>query len=161
VEVLGIGETEYLLDTNVLSETFKAVADGPVAEWFRRTPPNLIFISVVSLGVIHYGIQRLPHGNRRQSLELWMNARVWVDYAGRVRTFEARTAAIWGELMRKSDLAQGSCHPVDMQLAATAVQHGLVLVTRNTKHFAPLGLDLLNPWAERPSLPASGSEHQA
>jgi predicted nucleic acid-binding protein len=142
----------FLLDTNVMSEMFKSHPDRRVAGWFQRTDPGNVYISVVSLGEIKYGVARLPLGKRRTALEAWAAETLPSRYQGRVLSFEQETAAIWGELMYKSERSVGSRNAIDMQLAATAVQHCLVIVTRNSADFASpdLGLDLVNPWIEMP-----------
>src|SRR5262249_7773364 len=143
----------FLLDTNVISETFKASPHPRVHDWLRKTPSKSLFVSVISLGELHYAVMRMPSGARRTRLEAWADRGVTADFPDRILPFERETAVIWGQMMRASGLAVGGRNPIDMQLAATAIQHKLVLATRNTQHFTPLGLDLLNPWTELPSIP--------
>ncbi|HEV2687127.1 MAG TPA: type II toxin-antitoxin system VapC family toxin [Bryobacteraceae bacterium] len=139
--------TGFLLDTNVLSE-FKRRGDPDphVSAWLTATDPDLLWASVLSFGEIRKGIQRLAPGKRRTELEHWLVHDLEQWFEERLLPITKSTAERWGVLVALS-LDKGSpLSNIDGLIAATAVEHGLTLVTRNVKDFAGLGLSLLNPW---------------
>jgi predicted nucleic acid-binding protein len=136
----------YLLDTNVVSETANARPDENVHAWLNAQPLGSLFLAAISLGELQFGVERMPAGRRRSALEIWLERRIGVDFDGRILSFDADCAMIWGRMMRKSELASGDRNEIDMQIAATALRHGLVLATRNTKDFETLGIQIIDPW---------------
>ena len=136
----------YLLDTNVVSETVHARPDEGVHAWLNALSLGDLFLSAISLGELQYGVERLPAGRRRGALATWLERRIGVDFDGRILPFDAVCALLWGGLMRKSERATGDRKDIDMQIAAIALRHDLVLVTRNTKDFGSLGIQLIDPW---------------
>lgn len=133
----------YLVDTNVLSELRRKQPDPQVEAWFADRPRQALYLSVLTLGEIRKGIERLGDGPRQQQLLDWLEVELPNYFLGRVLAVDAHTADRWGRLLG------GAGRPVpavDSLLAATALQHDLTLVTRNTADFAGLGLRLINPW---------------
>lgn len=137
----------FLLDTNVLSEFKRTQTPNPqVVTWLRRTSPDSLWTSVLNFGEIRKGIQRLPAGRRRSELELWLEHDLarWFEY--RLIPVSKAIADRWG-IIAAHALAQGVSVPsVDGLIAATAIEYGLTLVTRNVKDFAALDIEILNPW---------------
>jgi hypothetical protein len=136
----------YLLDTNVVSDTVRVRRDERVYAWLNALPLEDLFLSTISLGELYYGVERMPVGRRRSALETWLERRIREDFVGRILPFDAVCAGLWGSLMQKSKLATGDRNEIDTQIAATALRHGLVLATRNTKHFESLGIEIIDPW---------------
>jgi toxin FitB len=133
----------YLIDTNVLSELRRKQPDARVVSWMQVRPAPTMFLSVLTLGEIRKGIERLQTGQRKQSLIDWLEVELPRYFIGRLLDIDAQTAERWGRLMA----AAGRPLPaIDGLLAATALQHDLTLVTRNTQDFAGLGVQLINPW---------------
>lgn len=133
----------YLVDTNVLSELRRRTPDGRVVGWMQARPRQSLYLSVLTLGEIRRGIERLDDGARRQKLLDWLEVELPNYFLGRLLGIGAHTADRWGRLMA----AAGRPLPaIDGLLAATAMQHDLTLVTRNTKDFADLDVQLVNPW---------------
>lgn len=131
----------FLLDTNVLSEARRK--SPPVALWIRSTAGAARYCSVVSLGEIEKGIQM----RRRSDLEAAAILKAWrerltVEFGERVLPITTEIALAWGRIA-----AGRTRHTADALIAATALVHGLTLVTRNTRDFADLPLRLLDPWA--------------
>jgi predicted nucleic acid-binding protein len=134
----------FLLDTCVLSESTKADPNDGVLRWLDHTAENLKYMSVLSLAEIKFGILCSPSGQRRTKLELWYENVLRPSAAERVLPFDEATALKWAKIK-----AQHRNAPVlDAQIAATALTHGLTLVTRNTRNFAFAGLAVFNPWAK-------------
>lgn len=135
----------YLLDTNVLSELRRKTPDSSVVEWFSRRPASTLFLSVLTLGELRKGIEGVANAERRMALTDWLETDLSGFFAGRILPVDAQVADRWGRLVA----AAGRPLPaVDSLLAATAVQHGLSMVTRNSRDFVglDLGLDVINPW---------------
>ncbi len=133
----------YLLDTNILSELRRKTPDAGVVEWFSRRPASTLFLSVLTLGELRQGIEGVADAKRRMTMTDWLETDLPAFFAGRILAVDAQVADRWGRLVA----AAGRPLPaIDSLLGATAVQHGLSLVTRNGRDFADLGLDVINPW---------------
>lgn len=133
----------YLIDTNVLSELRNRKADGNVVAWMQARPRPSLYLSVLSLGEIRKGIEDVADPAFRQALLDWLEVDLPNWFVGRLLGIDAQTADRWGRVQA----AAGRTLPViDGLLAATALQYGLTLVTRNTRDFAGLGVQIINPW---------------
>ena len=132
----------YLLDTNVLSETRKREPTPSVADWIAATPPARLHVSVLTLGEIQQGIERIrAKGDWQQAaaLEGWLRE-LEVGFDDRVLPVTLPVASAWGR-------QQGRPLPVvDALIAATARVHGMTVVTRNVKDFEQAGVQVLNPF---------------
>ncbi len=134
----------YLLDTNVISETRKGAgrARPEVYQWWLGMRDQQLFLSVMTLGEIRKGIDRLASRDALQSLilERWLNE---VKHVFRERLIEVTlsVAEHWGKLQAVRSLPE-----VDALVAASALEHDLTLVTRNEADFAGLGIRVLNPF---------------
>lgn len=138
----------YLLDTNVLSELRRKVPDAGVVDWFARRPASTLYLSVLTLGELRKGIEGVADTTRRMALTDWLETDLPGFFAGRILAVDAPIADRWGRLLA----AAGRPLPaIDSLLGATAAQHGLRMVTRNSRDFADLGLELVNPWTGQPS----------
>lgn len=133
----------YLIDTNVISELRRKQPDGNVVAWFSRCAPQSLFLSVLTLGEIRKGIERLEDTQRRQILVEWLRVDLPTFFLGRVLNVDAPVADRWGRLQNE---AGRPLPAIDGLLAATALQHDLTLATRNVKDFKDLNLILVNPW---------------
>ena len=133
----------YLLDTNVLSELRSKTPDTAVLEWFARRPASTLYLSVLTFGELRKGIEGVLDAKRRMALTDWLETDLPAFFAGRILPVDAQVADRWGRLLS----AAGRPLPaIDSLLAASAAQHGLSMVTRNSRDFADLGLDVINPW---------------
>lgn len=133
----------YLLDTNVLSEIRKGSrADENVMRWWSRVEAADLYISVLCLGEIRYGIELKRRKDSMQSaiLERWLKTTV-IQFGSRVLPISNGIAEEWGRLCLDERLPDA-----DGLMAATALVHGLTMVTRNTKDFRRSGVSILNPW---------------
>lgn len=132
-----------LLDTNVVSELRKgARANAHVRAWFEPVVDTEIHLSVLVVGELRRGIERVRARDARQAtaLERWLQ-RLTREHADRILPIDRRVAEQWGRLS-----AQRNGSPVDVLMAATALVHELVLVTRNTRDVAWTGVACLNPF---------------
>ena len=133
----------YLIDTNVLSELRRKAPVLWVVAWLQARPRQSLFLSVLTLGEIRKGLERVPEPARKQALLDWLEVELPNYFVGRVLAIDAATADRWGRLMAQ---AARPLPAIDALLAATALQNYLALVTRNTKDFAGLDVPLINPW---------------
>ena len=132
----------YLVDTNVLSELRRKQPQPEVVAWSTQRPRQTLYLSVLTLGEIRRGIERLEAA-RQQPLLDWLEVELPNYFLGRLLAIDAHTADRWGRLLGN---AGRPLPAVDSLLAATALQHDLTLVTRNTADFAGTGVRLINPW---------------
>lgn len=135
----------YLLDTCTISEFVVKQPDPKVLDWFTNQPPETVYLSVITIGEITKGIQKLPGSRRRIELEAWL-AEVLVEFQQRIVGIDLATMILWGELTGRLE-PQGRMLPtLDSLIAAIALQHSLAVVTRNEKDFAGTGVTIFNPW---------------
>lgn len=134
----------YLIDTNVLSELRRKSPDPGVVAWFSQRPSATLYLSVLSLGEIRKGIEAVGDLVRRQALLDWLETDLPTFFTGRILVVDGAVADRWGRLVA----AAGRPLPaIDSLLAATALAHDLILVTRNVKDFNGLPVQLFNPWS--------------
>ena len=135
----------FLIDTNVVSELIKPRPSSRVVDWIDAHEEQLFHLSVLTLGEIRRGIVQLPPSRRRTDLAAWLSGDLLTRFAGRILQIDQEVADHWGHLAG----AKGATIPViDGLLAATALQHNLTLVTRNTKDMTRTGVGLFNPWSD-------------
>lgn len=137
-----------LLDTNVVSEIYKPRPNPAVLAFYDSLPENAILISVMTLGEISKGIERLDAGQRRSQLIIWRNT-IEENYAERILPVDAEVAEVWGELTARARKQHVDLPVVDGLIAATAIRHGLHVVTRNVDDFKITGTLLFNPWIDK------------
>ena len=136
----------YLVDTNIPSELTRQQPDSRVADFIRRAGRENLFLSVMTIGEISKGISLLPVSHKRAALENWLNIDLRSWFAGRILPVTEVIAARWGNFAAAAKKQGITLAVVDGVIAATAVEHSLTLVTRNTKDYAGLGISLLSPW---------------
>ena len=135
----------FLIDTNILSELQKGErADMGVKSWYAQTNSNDLFLSVLVVGEVRQGIERLKRRDAVQAERLEKRlADILTMMQGRILEISVRIAQRWGHL--------NACDPlpvIDGLLAATALEHGLTLVTRNVRDVQRSGVVLLNPFSD-------------
>lgn len=136
----------YLLDTNIPSELVKKHPEPRLVQWLDAQDDESLFISVVTLGEIKKGITLLPAGKRRRFLEGWYIDELLPWFEARILPVSAPVAERWGELDGIRQLQGIPLNTADGMIGATALEHGLILVTRNINDFIGLDVSLVNPW---------------
>lgn len=134
----------FLLDTKVISELRRPdKADGNVVAWANAIPATNFFISVISVLEIELGARLIQRKDGAQDaiLRKWIDAQVLVRFEGRILAIDMAVARRCAQLHVPNPLAER-----DALIAATALVHGLTVVTRNVEDFEPTGVPLLNPW---------------
>jgi len=137
-----IGTGGYLLDTNVISETRKSRADAGVMAFLSAADSAGLYLSVLTLGELRKGVaaKRRTDPSAGEQLGLWVDG-IEANFADRLLSVDVQTARLWGELS-----ASRSLPAVDTLIAATAIDHGLTLVTRNIRDIELTGVSLVDPW---------------
>jgi predicted nucleic acid-binding protein len=132
----------YLLDTNILSEVRKRKPDPNVGSWFEAVPSNALYLSVVTVFEIELGIEK-----RRQDdpafaeiFASWLEAVLGL-YGERVLPITTNITKRWGRMS-----ARAGNKDLDLAIAATALEHDLIVVTRNVTHFDRTGVPIVNPF---------------
>ena len=133
----------YLLDTNVLSEMVRPNPNPNVLRWFETVPDEALHISVLTLGEIRKGIEKLIEPERKETLRLWLENKLLNWFNDRILPIDAAVADRWGRL--QSEMKK-PLPAVDSLIAATALHYDLRLVTRNTRDFQYPSLPLVCPW---------------
>jgi len=136
----------YLLDTNVLSETRKKKADEGVMAFLQSADSTSLFLSVLTIGELRKGVAAKMRTDpvTAKSLAAWVEG-LEFGFADRILGIDAATARLWGDW--SGDRPRPVPRPIiDTLLAATAVQHGLIFVTRNTRDVDGIQVKLHNPW---------------
>ena len=139
----------FLLDTNVLFEFNRRGDPNPlVKQWLEAADTGSLYASVLTLAEIRFGVELLPPSKRRMQLEEWLDRDLPAWFDGRVLPVDRLIADRWGVLRAQAQRKGRPLSVVDGLLAATALEHGLTIVSRNVSDFAVLGLAVLNPWED-------------
>lgn len=138
----------FLLDTNVVSEWVKPHPNVGVIAWLAEADEDTVFLSVVTLAELRYGIERLPAGRRRTRLAEWLRDDIPLRFEGRILPIDVVVADACGKLMARIELGGQTIAAMDALIAATTEVHHLALVTRNTSHFDSAVAAMVNPWTQ-------------
>lgn len=136
----------FLLDTNVVSELRKAAtgkADPQVGAWAASIPAELLFISAMTVFELEHGVRRQEYRDPMQGavLRLWLDTQVLPAFEGRTLAIDVAVALKCAPMH-----VPNPCKERDAFIAATAMVHGMTVVTRDVSDFAPTGVPLFNPW---------------
>ena len=138
-----------LLDTNVISELMRAEPAQPVLDWFAKYDAGDLFISAVTEAELRTGVAILQEGQRRDRLQLAIDAMMDQDFQGRVLPFDSTAAKAYAEI---AALRRASGRPIaeaDCQIAAIARATDAPIATRNVKDFDGCGVRVVNPWNDQ------------
>jgi toxin FitB len=138
-----------LIDTNVISETMRKQPDGAVIAWLDGQPWDSLFLCTPVLAELHYGVERLTAGRRK---EILMGALDRIEnelYHGRILSFDQLAAASYGRVTTKRERLGRRMQQMDSLIAAIALTHGAMVATRDTAGFSDLGIELINPFDAR------------
>ena len=137
----------YLIDTCVLSELVKPAPEPAVLKWMGARQDRELFTSAMTLAELQRGIEKLPASRRRTELSDWLQ-QLEASWEDRVLPFTRETGHYWAQMVAKAEAAGQSMAAFDSIIAATALEHGLALVTRNVKDFVKAPVVLVNPWSD-------------
>jgi predicted nucleic acid-binding protein len=139
----------YLVDTNIPSELTRERPDARVELFLDKAGKDTVFLSVLTIGEICKGIANLPSSHKRTALQDWLDYKVRSWFSGRILPVTEEIAERWGFLASAAKQQGITLAVVDGIIAASALHHGLTLVTRNDKDFAGLGVTIFNPWDDK------------
>ena len=137
---------KWLLDTCVLSELSRKRPDPNVMAWMESVQDDLLFISVLTIGELRKGIAASPDPARRESLRQWLESDVLEPFSDTLLPVDAAIAERWGDICGEAERTGRKRPAIDALLAATALVHGLTVVTRNVADFAGTGAAVFNPF---------------
>jgi tRNA(fMet)-specific endonuclease VapC len=135
-----------LLDTNVVSELIARSPNPKVVSWIDAVDPMAVHLSVITIGEIRKGIEKLPASARKAELQTWLEHDLLLRFQGRIAPITTETMLRWGELVGRLEMRGRSLTAIDSLIAASALEHGFRLATRNVSDFADTGVALVNPW---------------
>jgi toxin FitB len=136
----------YLLDTCVLSEFTRRQPEQKVLEWLEKIPEEKLYLSVITIGEVQHGIERLPSSQRKTELLLWLNNALIERFEGRILALDTATMLVWATLTAQMERAGRPTGSMDGLMVATALRHQMIIATRNTSDFLPCGVQVINPW---------------
>jgi toxin FitB len=136
----------YILDTNVISELVAVRPNEKVTDWIETVDPEQVYLSVITIGELKKGIEKLPNSKRKTQLDAWLKENLLVRFEHHILNIDAETILVWGSLIARLESRGRPISAIDSLLAATALQSQYTLVTRNSADFTETGVSLLNPW---------------
>lgn len=138
---------KFLLDTNVISEAKQKKPNEKVLEWLDAQDESKIYLSVLTIGEIRKGIGRLESGKKKAELDEWLE-KLRNRFARRLLPLSEKTFLVWGKMCGEFENKGIVRSALDSLLEATALEHDLILVTRNVKNFQNSQVAILNPWED-------------
>jgi predicted nucleic acid-binding protein len=135
-----------LLDTNVVSEAWRAKPSPAVLTWLDEQENESMYICTPVLAELRYGAERLPPGARKDRLTARIDLLEAEGFKDRVLAFDVAAASAFGRVGAQRDRAGRRMEPLDAMIAAIALANGMKLATRDTNDFADIGLELINPF---------------
>jgi predicted nucleic acid-binding protein len=138
-----------ILDTNVLSETFRPAPAQSVVNWLRSQPREDLFITAISEAEIFLGIELKAEGRRRNELLAFAEAYFNLEQVGRILNFDSAASRHYARIAASRQLEGRRISEFDAQIAAITRAHSAVLATRNISDFEGCGIELFDPWKAR------------
>lgn len=138
--------TGWLLDTNVLSELRRPRPEPKVVSFVAAQPLDLLFVSTVTLAELRFGIELVADANRRAELNEWLTHKVRPMFAERILQVTEDIMFKWRLLVEDGRKSGHTFSQPDLIIAATGLQHGLTVVTRDTGDYEKTRVSLFNPW---------------
>jgi predicted nucleic acid-binding protein len=136
----------YLLDTNVISELIAKHPNERVIQWLDHLDLASIYLSVITIGELRKGIEKLSDSSRKDELQNWLTDELLIRFRDRILVLDLDVMLVWGELVGRLERIGRPLGAIDSLIAALALAHSCVLVTRNEADFEDTGLNVTNPW---------------
>jgi tRNA(fMet)-specific endonuclease VapC len=135
-----------LLDTCVISELVAKQPDEKVIEWIDNIEQESVYLSVITIGEIRKGIEKLPESKRKMTLQKWLNDELLIRFRGKILAIDINAMLVWGELTGRLEVEGKKMPAMDSLIAAISIHNNCSLVTRNQDDFKYAGLTIVNPW---------------
>lgn len=139
---------KYLLDTNVISEVVAKRPNPKVLAWLDALDADSVYLSVITIGELRKGIEKLPESARKISLTRWLNDDLLVRFADHILILDVAVMLGWGELTGRLEQIGRTLPLIDSMIAALATYYSCALVTRNENDFKDAGVMVINPWSQ-------------
>jgi hypothetical protein len=146
--------TGWLLDTNVLSELRRPRAEPKVVTFVSRQPLDLLYVSTVTFAEIRFGIEAISDASRRAALNEWLTHRLRPMFEQRILPITEDIMLKWRLLLEDGRKMGHTFSQPDLIIAATALHHGLTIVSRDTSGYKRAGVPVHNPWTD-PLVPSN------
>jgi toxin FitB len=137
----------YLLDTCVISELSAKQPNSKVIAWIDQLAEERLWLSVITLGEIKRGIERLPDSQKKRDLDRWLAEDLLPRFKDRIFAIDSDVMLAWGEMTARLEKTGRTLPAIDSLVAAIALHHQIHLATRNEKDFLDTGVQICNPWA--------------
>jgi predicted nucleic acid-binding protein len=139
---------KLLLDTCVISDLVSRKPNPAVVEWIDAQDDDDVYLSVITIGEIVKGIEKLPESRRKQELPDWLKHDLLARFQGRILALDIDVLVEWGTLTARMERAGRPMPAVDSLISAVALVNHCTLVTRNVSDFEGAGVEIINPWEE-------------
>lgn len=138
----------YLLDTCAISELVAKQPNQRVIDWIDSVDPETVHLSVITIGEIRKGIEKLPDSKRKSTLQEWLVGELFIRFSGRILPIDLDVILAWGQMTGHLELSGKKMAAMDSLMAAIALSGNLRLVTRNEDDFKHAGIRIVNPWKD-------------
>jgi tRNA(fMet)-specific endonuclease VapC len=138
----------YLLDTCAISELVAKRPNQQVVDWIDGLDPEAVHLSVITIGEIRKGIEKLPDSKRKSVLQEWLVDELFVRFHDRILPIDLDVILVWGQMIGRLELIGKKMAAMDSLIAAIALSGNLRLVTRNEDDFKHAGIQIVNPWKD-------------
>lgn len=136
----------YLLDTCLISELSKSKPDKKVVDWVLSENETGFYVSVLTFGELHKGIEKLPESKKKEELRIWIEGELKDRFQNRIIGIDMRVSILWGKIQCIAEKKGKPMPAIDSLIAATGIAHGLIVVTCNVSDMEQSGVRLFNPW---------------
>jgi predicted nucleic acid-binding protein len=137
----------YLLDTCLISELAKSEPHKKVVNWVLSENETSFYLSVITFGELHKGVEKLPESKKKDELRIWIEYELKNRFQNRTIGIDMHVSVIWGKILCAAEKKGKPMPAVDSLIAATGIAHDLTVVTRNVTDMRQSGVRLLNPWS--------------
>jgi predicted nucleic acid-binding protein len=138
----------YLLDTCLISELAKSKPDQKVVDWILSENETSFYISVLTFGELHKGVEKLPESKKKEELRIWIADELKNRFQNRVIGIDMRVSILWGKIQCFAEKNGKPMPVIDSLIAATGIAYDLTVVTRNVTDMEQSGVKLFIPWSE-------------
>jgi toxin FitB len=137
---------KYILDTNIISEAINKQPNQQVMSWLRRMDSQELYLSVVTIGEIKKGVEKLPDSPRKETIKDWLENELLIKFDGQILALDLPVILVWGELVGDLEKKGRKLPALDSLIAATVKYYNYTLVTRNEKDFDGIDITVFNPF---------------
>ena len=138
-----------LLDTNVISEQFRAVPDETVIDWLNRQPLETLYLASMTVAELRAGVALIPAGKRRTVLSDSIEHQVLPVFVGRVLSFDMACTRAYADVLASARKAGSGIEAADAVIAAIVLENGFSVATRDVSPFLAAGVSVINPWEDQ------------